>query len=1621
MPDPDWRDSGSQPSEPSASRPWQGKESAPAGATPVSKRNVKRVIAVGALVAIAAVIGIVIVWLRPIKPACLVLIGSGYEQNLLLPHNVHGWNGLAILDKAVAQDDDYKDSLRLPWDQPAKMRRVSEPIEAKEQPWKEIWEKLDIASYKEKTVVMFLSLHGMADQGEAYLLSNTAAKLSRIPFREVLDSLKTVKQKKIVLLLDASQASAHWPIGMLHNDFVKRLQEKYDDEIKGLGNVAVICSAGADQRSWASDELQNSVFGYFVTQGLQGAGQRVHERVTAWKLFKYVEEKVDKWAQTNRARRQTPILIGDENLAREIEIVHIAEPFAEPEFAVRPFDAESLKDVWSKWRDLKKDQLPQVYSPHLWRLFQDTLIRCEQLQRAGDPTGKVADLKKTLDKLYADLSVAGQVDRSFASLGNSLPMARFLGYQPSADLSGPAVKEFLTQLRKADSNEERAKLLERFKDKSAREKQYLLVQVSQLILNDIDSFSGSERLREQERLTDLERDLRTPLRPAETQLLKMLQDADPMLDNETIKLALRVRMAAETAALGGDLYGDAIQSWTREQVETADRLRREGEDWLFGEPKLHAVKARAKLKEAEDHYDKAILLAGKAQRALALRDEIAAELPYCAGWLAALPPTQKQNKEEIQALRVAVENLGVGLGVLNRDLDVDRKLPPGGDLDALAADAKLLRDALLTAGDKLRKAPVLQQNWHTLDAALSVPPADAKEEDVRMRQALAGRLRFISGELLRSTDLEGKAEEEELVRARVDRQRKLLRACVKPYADLQGNDKDSIDGRVRDFFMQAPREIARDSVGIVSDESGPTLSAAASLCRAQPGFAADLVRDDKGERLNPVDRLRRLRTHRLLLALAGRTWEDHWFEPGAGRDTYFIPAAKAYLDSARGLFDRDLMAKALIAREDDLQKKLVPAGLIAAREPDPYWTTEFDFPLAWQIHAGDDVPRGTPMVWLEVKKRNEDAVQPEPRKAVVPWPTAKMPFTDAFRLNRKGLAIEGEAPVAFHMLYRGQHRIKDLTLVQAQPKVIVRNPPAPDKAGLAVRMDSAFDYGAVSIVIDNSGSMNFVYPEKDEKDKERRADRKKGEKRRFDYALDALSHVLRKIPDNTHLSVYTLGHKEGKEFVTAPTEYRPPTRWRQEKELDNLLADLSESPGEIASPIADGIVKAMAGGFPAKFKGPKVVLVLTDGDDNYSFGSSYNPKNPEEVAAHIENVAAGLRKASADHPDVLAYVVCFIQKDNPEYQRAQAQFKGIEQFAVPGRFELVSQGERLGASIESLIRPRIELRLEGKIVDGFAGGQPVNYPGDLALKWTDVRPDTFRARLPRTFGKDIAVELSAGHNLYAVLKRKEKDVYLERGLVGAQRELHENKNMLLPREKDGWLVSLLENHNSLNNKLSQVLLLEKKDIENDAIRQTHPGFVWLDLNTLDGRRPNRALTWGREWNLPAAAFRLETPDWPINRPSKLTAWFWPTERGSFLLEEKLYARASVPVGSVKPLRPTGQIGADPVIESALWEDREVDDPAGGKVKQRCLVVRVQHAKGRPVYLALDPERTSVGSEHYYFPEAGRYTACFYKLANIEIAHLIVIDVEASKAAAQRVEFLPEERYRTPAMFLNRLE
>ena len=96
---------------------------------------------------------------------------------------------------------------------------------------------------------------------------------------------------------------------------------------------------------------------------------------------------------------------------------------------------------------------PAVYSPSLWRRYQDTLVRYEQLLRAGDPTKKTIDLAGRLAGMEKTLKSEARLDVADPVLSLSLPMASTLGVPlpvPDAEF-----KKRLQQVWEAAKEEQR--------------------------------------------------------------------------------------------------------------------------------------------------------------------------------------------------------------------------------------------------------------------------------------------------------------------------------------------------------------------------------------------------------------------------------------------------------------------------------------------------------------------------------------------------------------------------------------------------------------------------------------------------------------------------------------------------------------------------------------------------------------------------------------------------------------------------------------------------------------------------------------------------------------------------------------------------------------------------------------------------------------------------------------------------------------------------------------------------------------------------------------------------------------------------------------------------------------
>jgi hypothetical protein len=159
---PSWRTDVPKKERKQEARPaWQREVETPAAPPGRWTRKTKIGTGVLAFLLLNALLIFVIYWLWPPKPSCLVLLGAGYEDNLAVPHNVYGWEGMQGLAELAGSGPANalgmgSALLRLKHD-PRELRAGDE------------WER-GLEDFKERTVIIYLGMHGGADADGPYLL-----------------------------------------------------------------------------------------------------------------------------------------------------------------------------------------------------------------------------------------------------------------------------------------------------------------------------------------------------------------------------------------------------------------------------------------------------------------------------------------------------------------------------------------------------------------------------------------------------------------------------------------------------------------------------------------------------------------------------------------------------------------------------------------------------------------------------------------------------------------------------------------------------------------------------------------------------------------------------------------------------------------------------------------------------------------------------------------------------------------------------------------------------------------------------------------------------------------------------------------------------------------------------------------------------------------------------------------------------------------------------------------------------------------------------------------------------------------------------------------------------------
>lgn len=261
----------------------------------------------------------------------------------------------------------------------------------------------------------------------AYLLANDETGLSKQYLASMVATFSAppLSGKNIVVVLDAPHVETHWPIGQYRNTFVAQLQQQFGAD-KLPANIHMLVACSENQHSWASEEYQTTMFAHFFLEGLRGAADKSQRnRISLAELEEYVEAKVSEWVKSNRNAEQKPLLLGDPHCARDVELVLLEEPFKpKPEESLRrPQFSADLAEHWDRWEKLKTSS-PWTFAPHLWRRYQEAMLRCEHLERIGDPTRRKGEVLKTANGLEESIRQLRTIEAARSSFGASLPLCR---------------------------------------------------------------------------------------------------------------------------------------------------------------------------------------------------------------------------------------------------------------------------------------------------------------------------------------------------------------------------------------------------------------------------------------------------------------------------------------------------------------------------------------------------------------------------------------------------------------------------------------------------------------------------------------------------------------------------------------------------------------------------------------------------------------------------------------------------------------------------------------------------------------------------------------------------------------------------------------------------------------------------------------------------------------------------------------------------------------------------------------------------------------------------------------------------------------------------------------------
>ncbi|QEH33047.1 hypothetical protein OJF2_15430 [Aquisphaera giovannonii] len=1653
---PSWKRAGGDPRavEPS-SHAWS-RRSVSSVARPDAPRTKTWKVAgvVAALAACIALILFLILVFRPPRPAAVVLVGADYAGNLAVPHNLLGWKGLQGLE-AVSRTPPRFSLFPPPMLQ--LVRGGGTPLNLAED-WKALVDDLKVSAKGYRTLLIAVALHGGTTADSAYLLPGkaTGREADRLDLLQVIRSMDELPQEQNkVLVLEGALVPADWRLGMLYNDFGRRLRD-LEPEIRKVKNLWVLSGCDVDQQCWASEGMGRTAFFHYIIEALSGEAAGHGMRLNLQTLHDYVRRKVRNWAWNARGAIQEPVLLprtadtagsGGEPPRRPAAGVHLATAEAAPASETPPeLDRTMLSERWRAFHEL--DGLlphPSTYSPRRWREYRATLVRLEELARAGASAQQLAPLDERLGVLGARL----RADRSFAKITESPQHNLVMGVVQGAVIdprrgSEPEFSRLWSPPPGTDPSKVWDELRGKFPDGDAEPAQPLRCRVDDYLLQRAaadpqhDLATAVDRLRQQTRGTQYPQ-------PVEAHFAAMLERslrgerARPQAFWPRVRRALLVRRLAERVTLGipegrpGYAASERLAPWLRELVDRADDQRRLGEDQLLASDEAAWARADQSLAAAEQLYREASSRGELVRKAILARDLALSTLPDYARWMGRRRP-EDLGKDDLAAVVLElwdqVHRLSDRLEAPGEESAASlEKLQKGLSTGLEALGRRFRQHAGGLAGDRR------PEECEPTASAAAVPFADAAEDS--LRGALWDRL-----DAIRKHDrkLSEGGDTPEPAAADADRVADSLRRRSRLQGRMAmatlGRDRfdapafkdappfDQVLKRIESAFEEGGQQAwwrsiaeAGDAIGLrwrglgpevegLTKEEGPDADPARLLTRLSLAERLDRLIDG-GEEPLPDSRPeaaslgRGLRIRGLLLWLAERAWRDHWFDedPKAVSPYYRTVATRLVGDAARIAAKGPDLARIrqLVARNDRLKLE-GPSKIIMTTEPAADAT--------YRIAAEGDpesIPPGLPVIRPRVEPEL-GLLDGAAGYRLAPWRTGG----DVARFSVSSATIRSAesdesmdrpfirtSPLLIEGVFRGQLFTKrtDVELHPVPDEVSVNPAPVDPRASLAVRADGELlarfgaGSGSIAIVLDMSGSMREPTP---------------SGRSKLAEAKIALGQVLEIIPAGTTVSLWTfsqIGAKEADLFEDDPRHLAPektiqrlrePVRWDR-AELPGLVARLEAYRPFCDTPLVEAMWRAAATDL-GKAQGLKTLLVLTDGNDTeFQKHREFNPLKDGKPT--YKDIPEFIRTAF-DPTGVQINMIYFDTASDGGKQLEEARknfeepLRGLDR---PGTFTAVKDVDQLLAGLKKGIRQELACRIRdeaGKPVsEELLGVTRVGEPDRWWPDGLDAGLYTLSVLADHTY--EHQVELKKGERLLVRLVDAG-------GKIDFRRDLYSGDFAdRAAEDRSEWRASGLATvipAQQAGDRIQVLASLEQTAMrvpDPDPIRQVHPRMSWMRLAAQGIPNPSGAFStrWRDLGEYPAPAWVADVPRWPRDPagagPAQPVLRIWWLAPG--LKDRSLPAIA---LDGDLPRRLRLADGEEVVLEGLGIESHKVEVSPGSRVDRRCLAIRIAYPKDQ--LHIVDPRSLlaagigTEGAELRIFSRARRSTALLWPVSETSL-------------------------------------